>query len=530
MRKAKRILSILLSVIMIVLTLSALSVLSSAVIDVSGSGKCGDNISWSLSGGVLTVTGTGELKPAIRKVERETSHWDPESQQTVYENEWVDEEYFPWEDTILNALLAKFGVENEDEIYIKMQIGTLNIKEFYKDMLGVVTKLVIGEGITAIDDYSFSGIGCAPQIIILPSTLTTLGEDAINTLLAAEIVINNPALDFEVNEVEVSGFDGETTFATVQEAIDADLNALEAMYNYQAIESLVEMAIMFQQVNEGLDAQIKEINDSEDMTDEEKAAAIAALNAEFQSDLAIFKKYYGFDAASLSEIIAQMLAMINQKLGTSYASVEEFVVVGEDGKDISEDLKAKLTALEENAEAVEETLESIQSYTLGSKPEATDYDNYDPETGYRKITLTPAPWLTVYGAAESTAQAACAVSQVKFVALDAAKAAFDAQKTELAAAVDAQAKDGDSDASKKLIADAKAAIAAVAYDNNKSPEENKAAVKAAADAIAAKLASDLNAQRGAECHWCGKVHGGNFFQKIIAWFHNIFAKLFGKRH
>ena len=32
------------------------------------------------------------------------------------------------------------------------------------------------------------------------------------------------------------------------------------------------------------------------------------------------------------------------------------------------------------------------------------------------------------------------------------------------------------------------------------------------------------------CHWCGKVHSSNFWQKIVAWFHNIFARLFGAKY
>ena len=32
-----------------------------------------------------------------------------------------------------------------------------------------------------------------------------------------------------------------------------------------------------------------------------------------------------------------------------------------------------------------------------------------------------------------------------------------------------------------------------------------------------------------QCHWCGKVHNG-FFQKIVAFFHNILAKLFGNKY
>ncbi len=40
-----------------------------------------------------------------------------------------------------------------------------------------------------------------------------------------------------------------------------------------------------------------------------------------------------------------------------------------------------------------------------------------------------------------------------------------------------------------------------------------------------------HSQTGANrCHWCGKDHSGNFFQKIIGFFHNIFAKIFGNKY
>ena len=32
------------------------------------------------------------------------------------------------------------------------------------------------------------------------------------------------------------------------------------------------------------------------------------------------------------------------------------------------------------------------------------------------------------------------------------------------------------------------------------------------------------------CRWCGKAHGGGFFQKLIAFFHNIFAAIFGAKY
>ena len=80
-------------------------------------------------------------------------------------------------------------------------------------------------------------------------------------------------------------------------------------------------------------------------------------------------------------------------------------------------------------------------------------------------------------------------------ALDTAeKAAFDAEKEAQKKAADALAADGDSDASKKLIEDAKKAIDALAYDETKSLDENKKAV----EAILTKLKEDLTTQRAAD--------------------------------
>lgn len=68
---------------------------------------------------------------------------------------------------------------------------------------------------------------------------------------------------------------------------------------------------------------------------------------------------------------------------------------------------------------------------------------------------------------------------------------FAAYKTEKAAEAEAMAQDTDSEASQQLIANAKAAIEALAYDDTKTLDENKAAV----DAIIEKLKEDLAAQR-----------------------------------
>ena len=42
--------------------------------------------------------------------------------------------------------------------------------------------------------------------------------------------------------------------------------------------------------------------------------------------------------------------------------------------------------------------------------------------------------------------------------------------------------------------------------------------------------SATDAEGNAICRWCGKVHSDNFIQKITAWFHSLFAKIFGAKY
>ena len=79
-------------------------------------------------------------------------------------------------------------------------------------------------------------------------------------------------------------------------------------------------------------------------------------------------------------------------------------------------------------------------------------------------------------------------------ALAADKAAFDEFKAEQIAAVEALAAEGDSEASQQIIAEAVAAIEALEYDEEKTLDENKAAV----DELVAPVAEALEAQRTAD--------------------------------
>ncbi len=78
--------------------------------------------------------------------------------------------------------------------------------------------------------------------------------------------------------------------------------------------------------------------------------------------------------------------------------------------------------------------------------------------------------------------------------LAANKAAFDKEKVEQMAAIDALAKDDDSETCKAMIADAKAAIEAMKYDETKTLDANKEQLQPIVD----KLKADLEKQRALE--------------------------------
>ena len=154
----------------------------------------------------------------------------------------------------------------------------------------------------------------------------------------------------------------------------------------------------------------------------------------------------------------------------------------------------------------ENTLEKRAGFLFGGW-----YDNADfagdpiteiPEGTTGEVTVY-LKWVECDHAA-STAQPTCtegAVCTVCGKEIPANKTAFDDYKAVIKASVKALAKKGDSDAVRRIIADAVAAIDALVYDETKTLDENKAAVDAAADisdALAAQRAADKAAAKAAE--------------------------------
>ena len=162
---------------------------------------------------------------------------------------------------------------------------------------------------------------------------------------------------------------------------------------------------------------------------------------------------------------------LEQAIADAKAEIES------DAADVKDDYLAQLDALSDLVDAARTAL----------------------ETANEAVTLTSESVNENVPSAEEIAAIVAAAKQAqadKEAAdqLAADKAAFEAYKAEQTAAVDALAEDGDSEASQKIIADAKDAIEALEYDESKSLDENKAAV----DAIVAEAVEALAAQRAAD--------------------------------
>ena len=164
-----------------------------------------------------------------------------------------------------------------------------------------------------------------------------------------------------------------------------------------------------------------------------------------------------------------------------------------------------------------------------------------PPTGNHTFGTTGDARFTCTGCGHVDDERKAAAEAADQLAAD--KAAFNAYKTAAKAAAGEKYEDGDSAACRRLILNAKNAIDALAYDESKTPDENKAAV----DAVLAKLDTDLAARREADaaaaeqqgqeegpCPLCGDKHGTSTLGRLIRVIHRFIALikdvygLFGK--
>ncbi len=520
MKKTRKLLSILLALVMALSLCTVAFAVDDPEVPVF-SGTCGENIAWTIENGVLTVTGTGAI-------------------------EAIDGS-FPWTEAVMAYFFGLYGVESEEEFFGLVNSGEASMAEVDAFLRAIVSKIVIGEGITSIADEAFY-MGEAAEIE-LPATLATIGEGAFDLRYATSLTIKNAAFNFEENPIDVYGAIDypEIVTMTLDDYIAQMFGKQDAYMN--------NMPFVSAYLSAGALAQLEYYKDAFEAAVEAGGMTEAQANQNFGSMADTFLSvimgyYFPYFTDQVAETVEDAVAIVLDFFNENYGNEEQEIFFEEladiavyDAETEEATPSEKIAAVAPEGTAAVQAVMSddieLSPYQLGTAPVQ---EGIDPETEEPiEVALTPVPWLTVYGPYNSTARTACATSKVKFVSFE--EQEFDAYKVDAAAAAAAKAADGDSDASKKLIADAQAAINALAYDGTKTLAENKAAV----DAINAKLDTDLAAQREADKPVVPEEKpddkpadndkdedGGysnnafmKFIKKIIEFFKGIFEKITG---
>ncbi len=163
----------------------------------SASGECGDNVTWVLNGGVLTISGTGPMQ-----------NWTKTEPSPFFENEEIHTVNIQSGVTSVGAY-AFYKCNGLTTVNMADSVQAVNDCSFRNcSSLGnivfssglktigdeafvdcVVKKLVFPEGLISIGEGAFAG--CGAIAVIMPDTVTSLGEYAFEQSTMSFLVLSS---------------------------------------------------------------------------------------------------------------------------------------------------------------------------------------------------------------------------------------------------------------------------------------------------------------------------------------------------
>ena len=189
----KRILSIALVLCMLVSLVPAAALADGEAL----SGSCGKNLTWKLTDGTLTVSGTGEMT----------------NYSSQFDTPWARNE-------TITAIVVEDGVTS---------IGSNAFCSVY-----TAKSISIPEGITKIGNDAFSGCSGVKELV-LPSTLTEIGEQAFSDCSGLESL----TIPEKVKTIGSYAFSGCTKLKSVTVPESVTKLGAGAFYSCDALESAV---------------------------------------------------------------------------------------------------------------------------------------------------------------------------------------------------------------------------------------------------------------------------------------------------
>ncbi len=392
------------------------------------SGTCGENITWTLENGTLTVSGEGAIEAQTREKTQTQVVWNGETRKFEVKTEREQVSFYPW-DEVLELDQSQFFENDADAIHW-VEEDLSNFEDYYLKYLNTAHTLVIEEDITSVGASAFGQF--AFESIYLPSTLQSVGEWAFYLGYTDHLYVKNPSMTFGGNGLRVGGWHDEQnaapTWYTSRES------AFETLY---CSEDFITAGTLEVLSDEGLDALL---------------GAVALTDGYGDADYYdyVMQPWAKYGVNTPQELAAKMVEIFNDKLGTSYASADEILVQApactcetcdhhtaleckyagcaccgckngdyhpaDDERILyvyTDDFYTTFWTAYDAAWDSASLSENFLNFPLGQAPQG-EYINGDASAVY---DLIPAPWLTVHGYAGSTAQFAAETSGVNFVPL-----------------------------------------------------------------------------------------------------------------
>ncbi len=199
MKSVKRLLSLVLAMVMLVSMIAGTGIIVSA----ANSGKCGDNVTWSLYKGVLSISGSGDMY----------NYGDPEQDGIEVAPPW-------------------YGYELD---VTKIVIGddVTCIGDFAFGVMPNVTEVVIGDSVDTIGAYSFPSFYSLTELVV-PEGVTVIGEGAFNYATSLASVTFPSTLE--------QIFDGAFQGCYVLESVDLSKSEGLATIGTRAFSSCIDLA------------------------------------------------------------------------------------------------------------------------------------------------------------------------------------------------------------------------------------------------------------------------------------------------
>ena len=376
----------------------------------------------------------------------------------------------PWDAALDSLICSRLGYASMEDANAALERGDLKLGDFFYTQMRSIRAVMIEEGITSIPDNSF--LSYDPVIISLPSTMQTLPEHAFSYVLLKDLYLHNP--DMDTSSIEVFAAHGETTIKSYEQWADYFtasfvLFSVQMMWLYSAFDSSLDAAFEPYSTVLSLVSALRLLYDNELNAAENYKTQVECLGVSEEAAA-------GEQRQALSVAVEDAHNILRDE---RFADLREIQEIGA----LKEAIRTKINGYLQKDFSLEEMFDRKESQLWISETYAeTHYDleNSDALKDAVEGLLYVTPKETV---------------ETKTVKLG--------ETTE--------------DAPFPWIT---------------IHAERDSAVQAAAERTGVRFvslgASDEKPADENVCSWCGKTHEG-FFQRIVAFFHRILARLFGSR-